>query len=85
MPDTDTIKCTRCGDCCKTEQCKLSLGIYGKTDEICPALEYAGGGEFLCQLFAISDEEMRDKMRLLYFMDVGICTNDFKLFPVSNA
>ena len=83
--------CIRCGDCCESEQCKMSLSIYGKRST-CPALIKNTNnlnqdkGNARCYLYEIApDAATRCKMQLLMFLGVGICTNDFKYRPNKNA
>jgi len=35
-------KCCRCGFCCLTEQCPVSISLYGDNFDVCPALVFNG-------------------------------------------
>ena len=67
--------CSRCGDCCKEEICRIGIDIY-KTKEVpCPGLKY-DGAKSTCELVNIVPEVQRSFFYFLMGVGMGCCNSD---------
>jgi hypothetical protein len=69
------MACSRCGDCCKSEVCRIGVDIYKTNETPCPGLK-RDGTQYACELVDIVPEEQRAFFYFLMGVGRGCCNSD---------